>query len=86
MDEAANDLLILPLVDRGGILRVLEEIHGVGRSLGGERVHAAGRENLKDGMKHGCSECAVDGVKVESDAEVAVHGRFVEYAGVGYHH
>jgi hypothetical protein len=28
--EAANDLLILLLVDTGGILRVLEEIHNVG--------------------------------------------------------
>ncbi len=31
MDEAANNPLILLLVDRGGILIVLEEIHGVGR-------------------------------------------------------
>ena len=32
-------------------------------------------------MKKGCSEDAGDGVKVESDAEVAVHG-FVEDTGV----
>ena len=50
--------------------------------MGGERVRAAGRENLEDGKKHGCSEGAGDGVKVESDAEVAVHGGFVEDAGV----
>ena len=30
---------------RGGVLRVLEEVHGVGRSLGWERVRAAGRES-----------------------------------------
>jgi hypothetical protein len=48
MDEADNDLLILLLVARGGILRVLEEIHGVGRSLGGERVRAACREDAED--------------------------------------
>jgi hypothetical protein len=63
MDEADNDLLILLLVARGGILRVLEEIHGVGRLLGGERV--------EDRMKHGCSEGAVYGRFVE-DAEVAL--------------
>ncbi len=78
MDEAADDSLILLLVDRGGILRVLEEVHGVGRSLGWERVRAAGRENLEDGMEHGCRESTGDGVKVESDAKVAVHGGFVE--------
>ena len=44
-DEAADDPLILLLVDRGGILGVLEEVHGVGRSLGWERVRAAGRES-----------------------------------------
>ena len=55
MDEAADDSLILLLVDRGGILGVFKEVHGVGRSLGWERVHAAGRENLEDGMEHGCS-------------------------------
>ena len=82
MDEAADDSLILLLVDRGGILGVFEEVHRVGRSLGWERVRAAGRENLEDGMEHGCSESAGDGVKVESDAEVAVHGGFVEDAGV----
>ena len=59
MDEAANDPLILLLVDRGGILGVLEEVHGVWRSLSGERVRAAGRENLEDGMEHGCSEGAM---------------------------
>jgi len=63
-------------------LGVFKEVHGVGRSLGWERVRAAGRENLEDGMEHGCSESAGDGVKVESDAEVAVHGGFVEGAGV----
>jgi hypothetical protein len=31
---------------------------------------------------HGCSESVGDGVKVESDAEVAVHVGFVEDAGV----
>jgi hypothetical protein len=82
MDEAADDSLILLLINRGGILGVLEEVHGVGRSLGGKRVRAAGRENLEDGMEHGCSESACDGVKVESDAEVAVHGGFVEDARV----
>ena len=30
MDEAANDFLVILLVDKGGILRVLEEVHGVG--------------------------------------------------------
>jgi len=79
MDEAADDLLILLLVDRGGILKVLEEVHGVGISLGREGVRAAGCKNLEDRMKHGGSE---GGVKVESDAEVAVHGGFVEGAGV----
>jgi len=54
MDEAADDPLILLLVDWGGILGVLEEVHGVGRSLSGKRVRAAGSENLEDGMKHGC--------------------------------
>jgi hypothetical protein len=49
MDEAADDPLILLLVDRGGILRVLEEVHGVGRSLSWERFRAAGCENLEDG-------------------------------------
>ncbi len=82
MDEVADDSLILLLVDRGGILGVFKEVYGVGRSLGWERVRAAGRENLEDGMEHGCSESAGDGVKVESDAEVAVHGGFVEDAGV----
>ena len=80
MDEAADDSLILLLIDRGGILRVLEEVHGVG-----ERVLAAGREDLEDGMKHGCSEGKLefdDGVKLEFDAKVAVHGGFVEDAGV----
>ena len=33
-------------------------------------------------MEHGCSESTGDGVKVESYAKVAVHGRFVEDAGV----
>jgi hypothetical protein len=33
-------------------------------------------------MQHGCSEGTGDWVKVESDAEVAVHGGFVEDAGV----
>ena len=47
MDEAANDPLILLLVDRGGILGVFEEVNGVGR------VRAAGRENLEDDMEHG---------------------------------
>jgi hypothetical protein len=84
MDEAADDSLILLLINRGGILGVLEEVHGIGRSLGGKRVRAAGRENLEDGMEHGCSEGAGDGVKVESDAEVAVHGGFVEDAGVAF--
>ena len=82
MDEAADDLLILLLVDRGGILKVLEEVHGVGISLGGEGVRAAGCKNIEDRMKHGGSEGASDGVKVESDAEVAVHGGFVDGAGV----
>jgi hypothetical protein len=82
MDEAADYSLILLLVDRGGVLGVFKEVHGVGRSLGWERVRAAGRENLEDGMEHGCSESTGDGVKVESDAEVAVHGGFVEDAGV----
>jgi len=82
MDEAPDDSLILLLVDRGGILGVFKEVHGVGRSLGWERVRAAGRENLEDGMEHGCSESTGDGVKVESYAEVAVHGGFVEDAGV----
>ena len=48
MDKATDDSLILLLIDRGGILRVLEEVHGVGRSLGGKRVRAAGRENLEN--------------------------------------
>ena len=34
MDKATDDSLILLLIDRGGILRVLEEVHGVGRSFG----------------------------------------------------
>jgi hypothetical protein len=63
MDEATNDLLMLPLVDRGGILGVLEEIHGVERSLAGKRVCVAGREDFEDGTKHGGSEGASDGVK-----------------------
>jgi hypothetical protein len=29
-------------------------------------------------MKHGCSEGAGNGVKLESNAEVAVHGGFIE--------
>jgi hypothetical protein len=29
-------------------------------------------------MKHGCSEGAGNGVKLESDAKVAVHGGFIE--------
>ena len=63
-------------------MEVIEKIHGVGRSLGGKRVCAAGREDLDDGMKHGCIEGASDGVKLESDAKVAVHGGFVVDAGV----
>jgi hypothetical protein len=41
-------------------------------------------DKMDEGMKHGGSEGASDsdGVKVESDAEVAVHGGFVEDAGV----
>jgi len=77
IDEAADDSLILLLIDRGGILRVLEEV--------GERVLAAGCEDLEDGMKHGCSEGKLefdDGVKLEFDAKVAVHGGFVEDAGI----
>ena len=75
MDEAADDSLIRLLINRSGILGILEEVHGVGRSLGGKRVRAAGRENLEDGMEHGCSESAGDGVKVEPDAEVADSSR-----------
>ena len=30
MDETANDSLILLLINRGSILRVFEEVHGVG--------------------------------------------------------
>jgi hypothetical protein len=63
-------------------LEVFEEIHGEGRSLGGKRVCAAGREDLEDGMKHGGSEGASDVVKVESDAKVAIHGGFVVDSGV----
>jgi hypothetical protein len=37
---------------------------------------------MDEGMKHGGSEGVSDGVKVESDAELAVHGGFVEDAGV----
>jgi hypothetical protein len=43
MEKAADYSLILLLVDRGGILGVFKEVHGVGRSLGWERVRAAGR-------------------------------------------
>ena len=32
VNDAANDLLILELVDRGDILRIFEDIQGVGRS------------------------------------------------------
>ena len=32
MDEAAGDSLIFLLINRGGILGVPEEVHGVGRS------------------------------------------------------
>jgi len=72
----------LLLVDRGGMLRVLEEVDGVKRSFGREKVRAAGREDLEDGVKHGGSEGTGDGVKVESDAKVAVHGGFVVDSGV----
>ena len=53
-----NFPVTLLLVDRGDMLRVLEEVDGVRRSFGREKVRAAGRKDLKG---------AGDGVKVESD-------------------
>ena len=71
--------MTLLLVDRDGMLRVLEEVDGVKRSFGREKVRAAGREDLEDGVKHGGSEGTGDGVRVESDAEEAVHGGIISF-------
>ena len=63
VDETADDLHVLLLVDRGLVGRLFEEIHGVGGPLGGERVRAAGCEDLEDGVEQDAVRAPVAGSK-----------------------
>jgi hypothetical protein len=51
MDEAADDSLILLLVDRGGILGVFEEVHGCCGSPRGEGRPCISRGTSGNGLR-----------------------------------
>lgn len=80
----ANDLLILRLVNRGSVFGLVEEVQSVWRSLRREGLGTSSRKDLDNRVEHGSSEGFGDGVKVESNAEVAIHGGFVQDTGISF--
>ena len=77
-DELANNSLILRLANGSGVCGRVEEVLRVWRPLSWEGLSTASCEDLEDRVEHRSSEGTGDRIKVESNAEVVVHGGFVE--------
>ena len=78
----ANNSLIVRLANGGGVCGRVEEVLRVWRPLRWEGLSTASCEDLEDRVEHRGSEGTGDRIKVESNAKVAVHGRFVEDSGI----